>query len=66
MFCASKTYALVLIESETALRPAHGHKLRASETVSTDDDGQSAPRFIPDAEHTIPEHVWGDEGPTTN
>jgi len=64
MLCAHKTDPSTIVELQTALCPTHRHELIAGETPLTG-DRHRASRFIPDSSHTIPEHVWGDEGPTT-
>jgi hypothetical protein len=64
MLCAHKTDPSTIVELQTASCPTYGHELTAGETPFTG-DRQRASRFIPDSSHTIPEHVWGDEGPTT-
>ena len=62
MLCASKTDLSTKVELQTASCPAHGHELKAGESRFTGDRHRTL-RFIADSSHTIPEHVWGDEGP---
>jgi len=65
MLCATKTDPSSKVEPQSALcpAPAHGHELTARESRFAG-DRRRASRFIADSSHTIPEHVWGDEGPT--
>ena len=62
MLCATKTDPLTKVELQTASCPACGHEPKAGESRFTG-DRHRASRFIADSSHTIPEHVWGDEGP---
>ena len=64
MLCTSKTDLSTKVELRTASCPAQGHELKTREAAFTG-DRHRALRFIPDSSQTIPEHVWGDEGPTT-
>jgi hypothetical protein len=64
MLCANKTDLSTKVEPQTASCPAHGHELKTREATFTG-DRHRALRFIPDSSQTIPEHVWGDEGPMT-
>lgn len=63
MLCATKTDLSTNVEPQTAC-PAHGHELTARESRFTG-DRHPASRFFPDSSQTIPENVWGDEGPMT-
>lgn len=60
MLCAHETHPSTKVELQTASYPAHEHELTVSESTG---DRRRASRFIADSSHTIPEHVWGDEGP---
>ena len=64
MLCAHKTDPSTIVELQTASCPAQGHELKTREAEFTG-DRHRALGFVPDSSQTIPEHVWGDEGPTT-
>jgi hypothetical protein len=64
MLCVSKTAPSTIDEPQSESCPAHGSELTAGGSTLTG-HRHHALRFIPDSSHTIPEYVWGDEGPMT-